>query len=196
MWIQPFPGYRYVESLPIMCFNRHIHRISFQIYNPYTYTLLVAYSYYTVTCFAFVYTSRHFLLRWFSCRPSITMLREHNAQACIGWIYASPSVLSSISEPALVRVANCRVCKCTVCSESSKINPRIFIIMRPTLCGAVRERMQLRKRTRVPQWKLRIALGWKDALSKYMCAWNVHLRRDVQRKRNINVWSYIQCQAC
>ena len=108
-----------------------------------------------------IYTSGHILLRWFCRRPSITMLREHSSQACIRRIYASPPVLSSTSEPALVRVANCRVFKCVVCSGSSMISPRMFIIMRPTLCGEVRQKIQLRNRIGVPQWKLCTALGWK-----------------------------------
>ena len=135
--------------------------------------LLLAYRYYTVTCHAFVYTSRNFLLRWFCCRPSITMLCEHSSQAYIGRIYASPPVLSSISKLALILVSNCRVCKCTVCSGSSIISPRMFIIMRPTLCD-VRPKTQLRKRTRVPQWKICTPWGWKDVLSLYYECIYVH----------------------
>ena len=100
------------------------------------------------------------LLQWCWCWSSITMIREHNLQVCIRWIYASPSVLSLIAEPALVRVANCKVCKCTVCSGSSMISPRMFIIMRPTLCGEVRPKIQLRKRNRYRNGSY--ALRWAE----------------------------------
>ena len=153
-----------------------------------------AHSYYTVTSII----SLHIVPDIFFSADFVVD-HEHSSQAYIRGIYASPVILSSISGPASVRVANCRVCKCTVCSGSSMISPRMFIIMRPTLCGEVRLKLQLRNRTRVPQWKICTVLGWKDALSpyyEYICAWNVHLRRDLENKSIINIWNYTQCNAC
>jgi hypothetical protein len=80
--------------------------------------------------------------------------------------YAWPSTTSVTSGPVLERVLNCMVRRCTVCSGSSRISPRMFIIMCPTLRKAVTLDYNFVQWNRCSalQWKWCTELDWKNAV--------------------------------
>jgi hypothetical protein len=76
------------------------------------------------------------------------------------WSGAASSVSGST---AMVLSANCMVCRWTVCSGSSRISPRMFIITRPTLYGRVRPEMHHHK-TNVTHCNGSYALPWTEKI--------------------------------